>query len=121
MNGLRAGRRIVIEVALVAAIPVSGATGRSSDIAVKDRANANASIAARGQFVAIVWSASAKDATDVYVATSRDGGRPYGPPARVNHTSGEASANGEQPPRVALVPRAGGDPAVVVVWTAKGP
>jgi hypothetical protein len=121
MNGLRAGRRIVIGVALVAAIPLSGATGRSSDIAVKDRANANASIAARGQFVAIVWSASAKDATDVYVATSRDGGRTYGPPARVNHAGGEASANGEQPPRVALVPRAGGDPSVVVVWTAKGP
>ena len=58
MNGLRVGGRIVIGAALVAAIPVSGATGRSSDIAVKDRANANASIAARGQFVAIVWSAS---------------------------------------------------------------
>ena len=121
MNGLRAGRRIVFGLALVAAIPLSGATGRSLDIAVNDRANANASIAVRGQFVAIVWSASAKEATDVYVATSRDGGRAYGPPARVNHTNGEASANGEQPPRVALVPRAGGDPSVVVVWTAKSP
>jgi hypothetical protein len=117
----QAGRWFAMGLALVAAIPLSGATDKSSDIAVKDRANANASLAASGQFAALVWSASAKDVTDIYVATSRDGGRAFGAPARVNRTSGEASANGEQPPRVALVPRAGGDPSVVVVWTAKGP
>jgi hypothetical protein len=121
MDAQKAGRRLVFGMALVAAIPLHGATSRSSEIAVKDRANANASLAASGQFAAIVWSASSKDATDIYVATSRDGGRAFGTPARVNRTAGEASANGEQPPRVALVPHGGGDPSIVVVWTAKGP
>jgi hypothetical protein len=115
----QAGRWFAVGLALAASMPLDGATGRSSEIAVKDRANANASLAAHGQFAALVWSASAKDATDIFAATSRDGGSAFGVPVRVNRTSGEASANGEQPPRVALVPRAGGDPSIVVVWTAK--
>ena len=121
MDVLKGGRRLLLGMGLVAALPLHGATGRSSEVAVKDRANANASLAVSGQFAALVWSASAKDATDMYVATSRDGGRAFGAPARVNRTSGDANANGEQPPRVALVPRGGGDPSIVIVWTAKSP
>jgi len=121
MDVLKGGRRLLLGMGLVAALPLHGATGRSSEVAVKDRANANASLAVSGQFAALVWSASAKDATDIYVATSRDGGRAFGAPARVNRTSGDANANGEQPPRVALVPRGGGDPSIVIVWTAKSP
>ena len=34
---------------------------------------------------------------------------------------GDASLSGEQPPRIALVPRSGSDPAIVVVWTEKTP
>jgi hypothetical protein len=101
------------------AILLSLALG-AADIGVKDRANANPSIAASGQFVTIAWTAATKDgATDVFVATSRDGGRLFGAPAAVT-TGGGASASGEQPPRVALVPRDGREPAIVVVWTAKG-
>ena len=33
---------------------------------------------------------------------------------------GDARLNGEQPPHVALVPRAGHEPGIVVVWTTKG-
>jgi hypothetical protein len=57
--------------------------------------------------------------TDIYASTSRDGGRTFSAPVRVNRTPGDASVGGEQPPRVTLVPRDGRDPAIVVVWTAK--
>ena len=53
--------------------------------------------------MAIAWGASTPaGATDVYAAVSRDGGRTFGPPVRVNDVDGEARLNGEQPPRVAL-------------------
>jgi hypothetical protein len=101
----------------------SGSTARSaSEIAVQDRANSNASLAASGRFAAVVWGASTKEGvTDIFVTASRDGGRTYGPPSRVNHVAGDVSVSGEQPPRIALVPRTGRDPAIVVVWTAKSP
>jgi hypothetical protein len=38
----------------------------------------------------------------------------------VNTIGGQANVNGEQPPRVALVPKVG-LPGIIVVWTAKGP
>jgi hypothetical protein len=37
---------------------------------------------------------------------------------RVNSTPGDTSLNGEQPPAVSLVPRAGKEPAIVVAWTS---
>ena len=90
-------------------------------LAVRGRANANASIAARGDFVAVVWgAATARGTTDIYAAVSRDAGRTFPAPTRVNDVAGDARVSGEQPPRVLLVPPGSGDPAVVVVWTAKG-
>jgi hypothetical protein len=104
---------------------VLAATARHSaaaELVVAGRGNANASIAAAGQFVAIAWgAASVEGATDVYAATSRDGGGTFGPPARVSDQSTLANLAGEQPPRVTLVPRAGADPSVVIVWTSRGP
>jgi hypothetical protein len=38
----------------------------------------------------------------------------------VNSTPGDARVNGEQPPRVALEPRAGGPSEITIVWTAQG-
>jgi hypothetical protein len=109
----------VIAAALVAAAG-SAPGGASTELSVPGRSNANPSIAARGRFVAIAWGATASEGpTDVYAATSRDGGRTFGSPARVNDVAGEARLSGEQPPQVTLVPRAGHDPAIVVVWTAK--
>lgn len=86
---------------------------------IEGRANANPSIAARGDVVAVAWSASTKDTTDVYAAVSQDGGRTFTPPRRVNHIAGDARINSELPPRVAITPGADGRPDVTVVWTTK--
>src|SRR5438034_9099201 len=40
--------------------------------------------------------------SDVFLAVSRDAGRTFGAPRRVNDTIGDARLNGEQPPQVAL-------------------
>jgi hypothetical protein len=121
MNLSRAMCAVMLGIALLMAASPARIAGRGGEIAVADRSNANPSLAAGGQFAALVWGASTKDSvTDIYAATSRDGGRTFGPPTRVNDVAGEARVTGEQPPRVALVPRAQGDPAIVVVWTAKG-
>src|SRR5947207_4564062 len=88
---------------------------------VPGRANATPSIAADGQFVAVVWGGALPDGTtDVFLAASRDEGRTFGPPVRVNNTEGDARLTGEQPPHVGLIHRAAADPAIVVVWTTKG-
>jgi hypothetical protein len=111
---------MLLGAALVIAASPQGVSGRATDIGVNGRANANASLAATGQFVALVWVARTNEGvTDIYGASSRDGGRTFGPPTRVNREAGEASVSGEQPPRIALVPRRASDPSIVVVWTAK--
>jgi hypothetical protein len=86
---------------------------------VDGRANANPSMAARGDFVGVAWSASSSNATDVYAVTSRDGGRSFSAPVQVNQVAGDARINSETPPRIALVPNASGASDVVVVWTTK--
>ena len=88
-------------------------------LSIDGRTSANPSIAARGQFVVVAWSAAATSAMDIYAAASRDGGVTFSAPVRVNAVAGEARVNGELPPRVALVPGKGATPSVVVVWTAK--
>jgi hypothetical protein len=112
----------LLSAALLAATSGGGASTSVSSIEVKERASANASLAAHGRYAAIVWGASTKDGvTDIYLVTSRDGGRAFTAPLRVNTQAGAANLSGEQPPRIVLLPRAGHDPAVVVVWTAKSP
>lgn len=91
------------------------------ELGVKGRGNATPTIAADGSFVAVTWGGTQPGGmTDVYAAISRDGGRAFAPPVRVNNVDGDARLNGEQPPHVALVARAGREPAIVVVWTTKG-
>jgi len=100
------------------ALAVAAAT---TTLAVPGRSNANVSLAAAGRFVVAVWSgALPAGATDIFAAVSRDGARSFSPPVRVNDVEGAASVSGEQPPRVAVVERAGRAPAIVVVWTARG-
>ena len=113
-------------IVLVAFVAVTGLiTARSETgiaIGVKDRASANASIAASGSFVGLVWAARTTEGiTDIYIATSRDGGRSFRAPVRVNQTAGDVSVSGEQPPRIVLTPSRGADPSLVVMWTAKAP
>ena len=98
----------------------SGTTDRRpTDIAVKDRTNAFASIAASGRFVAIGWGGTKDGATDVYATLSRDAGRSFAAPTRVNGVSGPANLSGEQPPRIALLRRDKQDPAIIVTWTTR--
>jgi hypothetical protein len=118
MDWVRIGAAALLGATLTAA-PKPDA-GDAIDIGVKDRANANASLATSGAFVGIAWAARTTDGvTDIYAATSRDAGRSFVTPVQVNTVAGEASVSGEQPPRIVLVPRVGGEPVITVVWTAK--
>jgi len=95
---------------------VGSAPVRSLDLAVPGRANATPAIAATGEIITVAWSASLPTgATDVFAALSRDRGRSFGAPVRVNDVDGNARVNGAQPPRITLA-----DGVVTVVWTAKG-
>jgi hypothetical protein len=98
----------------------SSLTGQSESLSIKDRMNAYPSIAANGPIVAIAWGAATKDgASDVYVASSDDGGRTFHSPSRVNDAATQGNLSSEQPPRITLVPRRQGAPSIVVTWTSK--
>jgi hypothetical protein len=93
----------------------------AATLSVPGRASANVSLAADGRTVAAAWSASVPDGpTDVYASVSRDGGITFGPAVRVNAVDGDAKINGEQPPKIVLVPRVNAAPAIVVVWPSTG-
>jgi hypothetical protein len=101
-------------------LALSAAPPGITTLAVPDRANSTPWVAASGSFVAVVWGASAEGKGDVMLAVSRDGGRTFASPARVNAVAGDARISGEIPPRVVLSPRrGGGDPIVTAVWNAK--
>jgi hypothetical protein len=105
---------------MVTASPVSTENRHAVDIGVTGRANAHASIASSASFVGVAWATRTEEGvTDIYTAISRDGGRTFGAPVRVNQLAGEASASGEQPPRIVMSDRGSTPPAVVVLWTAK--
>jgi hypothetical protein len=110
---------VIAAMTLVESTPPAAAS-RVTDVGVADRSNAYASIATSGRFAAMAWGATKDGMTDVYLATSHDDGQTFGAPTRVNSGSEHANFSPEQPPRVALVPRPGGQPAVAVVWTSKG-
>jgi hypothetical protein len=106
-------RRVLIACCLAAA--ACGARGSEASLAIAGRTNAHATLAAIGERVYAAWAASLPDgATDIYLAVSRDGGRSFDAPVRVNATPGDASAGGEQPPRVTA-----SDREVDVLWVAK--
>jgi len=108
-------------VAAVWLMTTGGVHPGAATLAIHGHANATPSVAAANQFVVVAWGATEETeagTTDVYLAISRDGGRTFGGAVRVSDER-HASLGAEQPPRIALVPRAGRDPEVVVVWTAK--
>lgn len=116
---VRSRLALLAAASLVVTLRVDAQTPVMLDIA--GRSGANPSVSARGDFVAVTWSAATTGAMDVYLAVSRDGGRNFGAPVQVNTVAGQARVSGEMPPRAALVPRAGkkGDPDITVVWTVK--
>src|ERR1700756_2817383 len=82
----------VFVAALLSLAYASATNGAPAEIGVKGRSNAYPSIAANGQFAALAWGASTEGGTtDVYVTISRDGGRSFGPAARVNDGGDAAS------------------------------
>ena len=97
---------------------VSGSPGTT--LAVPGRTNSTPWIAASGVNVAVAWAAAADGKGDVFVVVSRDGGRTFGEPVRVNAVVGEARISGEIAPRVALSSRRGSAPSVAVTWNARG-
>jgi hypothetical protein len=104
-------------IVLTFAAGCGGAAARREgpiELAVPGRANAHVTLAADGDGVAAAWAASTASGTDVYAAFSADGGRSFGAPVRVNDLEGDASANGEQPPRVLLR-----GTSVDVLWVSK--
>src|SRR5262245_51349089 len=129
MNRLGIRAPIVFAIALILVALASrattvalfgDATSATIPLAIKGRTNAYASLASDGQFAVLSWGASTTDGvTDIYAAASTDGGRTFATATRVNQMAGDANLSGEQPPRVALVPRPGHPPTIVVVWTAK--
>ena len=111
----RAGR-VAGLIGAVACSAFLSAAGASTTLAVPGRSNATPSIASDGALVAIAWGATTPaGVTDVFAAVSRDAGRAFGAPVRVNDVDGDARLNGEQPPRVAVH-----GTAITVVWTTKG-
>jgi hypothetical protein len=90
--------------------PSSGLT----DLGVAGLANAHVTLAADGERVGAAWAASGPKGTDVYAAVSVNGGRTFSHPVRVNDLEGDASANGEQPPKILLK-----GTVVDVLWVSK--
>ena len=91
-------------------------------LAVTGRASSTPWVAASGTFVAVAWSAGTGTAKsgDVFLAVSRDSGRSFAAPVRVNSVAGDARISGEIAPRVSLMARSGvPDPLITVTWNAK--
>lgn len=103
---------------LAAQSAVAGAAA-VTELGVAGRTNANPTVAARDKFVAVAWSAAAVSGMDIMTAVSTDGGVTFGAPVQVNKVAGDARVSGEMPPQVALVPRAGKAPEMLVVWSSR--
>ncbi len=112
----------LVAVATSASLAVAQAPVAQAPIAtlsIDGRTSANPTVAADGRFVAVVWSGATVSSMDIFAAVSQDGGRTFAAPVQVNTVVGEARVSGEEPPQVALVPRKGLVPEIVVVWTAR--
>jgi hypothetical protein len=107
-------------ILLIAALlwqPPSASTDTS--LGVPQRANSTPWVAASGSFVAVTWAAAANAKGDIFLATSRDGGRTFSTPVRVNSVEGTARISGEIAPRVAVLAGTGKEPIITVTWNAK--
>jgi len=87
--------------------------GDVASLRIEGADNRGVSIAAAGDHVVVVWAATVEDQTNIYAGVSRDGGKTFDAPVKVNDIDGDARATGEQPPKVAI----GRD--VVVAWESK--
>lgn len=117
-------RQGAVAVAAAAALSVSGIAGQSRGtvppitLGVAGAVNATPAMAVAGRAVAAVWTATKGGVTNVYLAASTDGGATFSEPTRVNDQDGDASANNEQPPRVAIA-GSGSARAITVFWSKR--
>jgi hypothetical protein len=88
-------------------------------LAIPNRVNSTPWVAAAGSFVAVAWAAAASGKGDVFLATSRDSGRTFSAPVRVNAAEGTARISGEIAPRVTVSAGANNGPIVTVTWNAR--
>ena len=118
---LRGIRFLLAGVALFTACAEPDPAAPLALVGVPGQINEHVSIASdRGSVVALTWAASSESgATNIFASVSVDEGASFSSPVRVNATDGQVRVNGEQPPRVALVPGADGSHTIVVLWTAK--
>ena len=111
-------RQLAVVTAVLGCVTACDRPGRQADVAaelsIDGRSNAHVTLAADGRRLAAAWVATSDAGADVYVAVSDDAGHRFGAPVRVNDIPGDASGNGEQPPRVLLTDR-----GVSVVWVSK--
>jgi hypothetical protein len=115
---MRASGFVLLAALVAGAMPRTQPPIAITTLAVPDRANEHVSLAASGQLVVAVWAATVPEqGSDVFAAVSRDAGASFARPVRVNQRQGEAKANGEQPPRVAIS-RKDNRVSMVVAWTA---
>jgi hypothetical protein len=104
----------------LAAPTLADSRDKGPTISVAGRSSQTPWAAASGDFVVVAFGAQTGDGkADVFVAVSRDGGRGFSTPVRVNAIEGDARLGGELPPRAGLVARGGHDPEIVVAYGAK--
>lgn len=107
---------ILVFLCTLAAAPATA----DATLAIPNRVNSTPWVAATGSFVAVTWGAAASGKGDIFLAVSRDSGRTFSAPVRVNSIEGNARISGEIAPRVALMARSGVlDPLITVTWNAK--
>ncbi|MEO5742838.1 MAG: sialidase family protein [Vicinamibacterales bacterium] len=103
---------------------MSGQTTRGSEaspgeatLGVAGAVNATPALTTAGRNIAAVWTATKDGATNVYLATSDNGGATFSEPTRVNDQNGDATANNEQPPRVVMT--GAGSRTLTVFWSKR--
>ena len=107
--------RLVVVLLLAAGCDFAvGVTDQPVTLSVPGLVNAHVTLTSDGARIAAAWAASGANGTDIYAAVSSDGARTFGSPVRVNEIDGDASVNGEQPPRVVL-----SGTALDVLWVSK--
>ena len=113
------GRTTITATAMcLAFLEIAGTQSPSPAMGVPGAVNATPSLAVSGRTVAAVWTATQAAVTNLYFATSSDGGMTFSAPRRVNDMDGDAGATTEQPPRVVI---SGSERARVftVVWSKR--
>ena len=113
---------VTIAVALLVGTIEAQSPAKPTEVtlAIAGRTNLTPWIAGRNNVVAVAWGASQKGAGDIFLAVSRDGGRRFDAPVRVNSVAGEARISGEIAPRVALSNGVDANtPEIAVLWNAK--